>query len=272
VLAELIGHHPRYAAIPHEARFHAEPSGLPGLLRGKVSMNRFLSTMRERFQADHLGRPGGLDRFVDAEVFDPALDVFADRFERDPIGASRYLVRALLDPVAEREGKPAWVEMTPRNVFFAKANIELFPRMKLIHIMRDGRDTASSMVNRRLKRTGHSTDLNDALRWWEDRRLGAIRGTRGFPPSQLLSLRLEELVERDRQGSYKRLLAFLGVEDDECMRRFFEAEVTVSKANIGRWREHFRNGHDAREFLDLHRSIERSLREKARDRVAGGTH
>ena len=47
---------------------------------------------------------------------------------------------------------------------------------------------------------------------------------------------MEDLIERDRDPQYARLLAFLGLEDDPAMRAYFDSEITPGRAHIGRWR------------------------------------
>jgi hypothetical protein len=257
IVGRLLGEHSQYALIPFEARFHAEPRGLPGVLTGRVTMDEFLTAMRERwFILTPQGKEGGLNRFVPEDTFETALEEFSSSFSEDRLQAGRSLVRGLLDPVAEEAGKPSWVEMTPRNVFHASTLHQLFPDMGLIHCLRDGRDTASSLVARNWQ-----PDMQEAIRWWGRRLRTARRTTKKIPRSQLLPLRLEALVQEERQGSYRRLLEFLGVEDEDEMHEFFETSMTRKRAHIGRWRESLSED-EIDDFLELYREIQQSFRKR----------
>jgi Sulfotransferase family len=255
VLAQLIGEHPLYAQIPYEARFHAEPMGLPGVISGRVSLEEFLTLMRERWlKFTPAGRKGGLDRFVEPEQFERALEQFANRFPRRPVEAARQLVRNLLDPVASKAGKPAWVEMTPRNALHAGTLHKLFPEMKLIHIRRTGKDTARSLVAK-----GWQPNMTEAIKWWADRIRAVRRSTKRIPSENLLVIWLEDLVKRNREGSYRQLLEFLAIEDDPAMEAFFQDRISPEQAHIGRWRDGL-DDQEAEEFLELFRSVRESIR------------
>jgi hypothetical protein len=104
-----------------EARFHAEPGGLPGLLAGEVAPEELVSRMRRRWwqRIDSSGREAGLDQIVSRAVFRAALAEFEREASGDPVAAGARLVRVLLGGVAEAERKPSWIEMTPATGEYA---------------------------------------------------------------------------------------------------------------------------------------------------------
>lgn len=161
------------------------------------------------------------------------MEAFSASFERDPVLASRTLVRAVVDPVAERAGKESWVEMTPWTLAKAPTLAKLFPDAGFVHVVRDGRDVACSIAT---YFWGPET-AEAAIPWWEERLRDARAGADRLPAGSVLVVELEDLVQRDRADAYRRLLDFLGVEDDPGMRSFFEQEMTAGNAHIGRWRE-----------------------------------
>jgi hypothetical protein len=235
VLARLVGAHPSYAVIPVEARFHTDPQGLPDLLGGRVDLETFVHRMQRYWYHRSIrgGETRGLFQFVDRELFEAALDVFAEEFPRQPHVAARSLIQRLFDPVAERAGALGWVEMTPPTVNAAPLLAELFPDMKLLHAVRDGRDVACS-----IRPLGWGPDTVDgAIRWWGEELTRAHRGIMGLPPSQVLTVPLHDLVLTAREATYQTLLDFLGLEDHPAMRHYFVASVTPQRAHIGRWRE-----------------------------------
>jgi hypothetical protein len=99
-------------------------------------------------------------------------------------------------------------------------------------MVRDGRDVAASLKG---MWWGPGT-MRGGIRWWERRLRAADAGVAALAPDQLLTLELEDLVVRDRERSYARLLEFLEVEDERRMRRQFDKRLVPDNANIGRWR------------------------------------
>jgi hypothetical protein len=110
--------------------------------------------------------------------------------------------------------------------------LQIFPQMKMIHMVRDGRDVACSLA----ARSWGPNSVARGVRWWAKRMRRADAGERGLPADRLLVVNLEDLVERDREGTYGRVLEFLRVEDEPKIRRYFDKKLTPENANIGRWR------------------------------------
>jgi hypothetical protein len=121
--------------------------------------------------------------------------------------------------------------MTPINIHHASQLHSLFPDMLLVHSVRDGRDTACSLVARRW-----IPSVCEAIEWWAPRMESALRAARRLPASSLLVVELEDLVVRDRESSYERLVQVLGGSNEDKMREFFERSVRQESAHIGRWR------------------------------------
>lgn len=233
MLARLIGSHSRYACVPVEARFHAEPEGLPGLLAGRVDAEAFAGRMREHWwqRIDSGGREAGLDQIAGRAVFDAALMEFERAVDRDPAGAGATLVRRLLGGVADAERKPSWVEMTPSTALNATSLLRLFPDMRIVHVVRDGRDVAASVA--RL----WGWDPEEALEWWLRRVRRVFLEQRALPAGTMLTLRLERLVATDREQSYAALLEFLLLEEEAEMRRFFDERISPGRRRTGPWGE-----------------------------------
>ena len=134
--------------------------------------------------------------------------------------------------MAAEEGKPVWIEQTPQTAAAAAALLRMFPEMRLIHMVRDGRDVASSV---------HGTAVgprHDAggLRWWEKRLRAADAGAAAVPSGAGAGMSLEDLIVKNRELSYARLLDFLGIEDEKKIRKHFDKQLVAENANIGRWR------------------------------------
>jgi sulfotransferase family protein len=233
--AKLLGRHSQYHYVSRELRFHTDRGGLPDLLSGRIDVDHFLRNMREyywrREGAD--GRDRGLYSKFKRKHFEAALTELQLRFPEDPEAAAAGLVSALLDPMAAEEGKPSWIEQTPQTAAAAGTLHAMFPGMKLVHMIRDGRDVASSVAGM----WWGPNSMRGALRWWERRLRAAQEGLSALPADRVLTLSLEDLVVRDREGSYRHLLEFLEIEDERRMRRHFDKQLTAEKANVGRWRQ-----------------------------------
>jgi hypothetical protein len=242
-LAHLLGRHSQLADVPIEARFHCNKRGMPDLLEGRITMRTYLAKLRgfwwHRVRVD--GQPRGLYNLLRRREFDAAIERFEAAYPDDPIAACRRLYLDLLWGVAERRGKPGLVEMSSHNVRESQTLMRLFPEAKVIHALRDGRDSASSVTGK----TWGPRSTTAAIGWWADRLRAIERGVRGsedgapfsIPADRFRVVLLDDLVGTRRQQEYAGLLDFLGLEDEEPMREFFTHEMTPEAAHVGRWRE-----------------------------------
>lgn len=174
----------------------------------------------------------GLHETVSSDQLEKALEAFNASYKEDSVAAAKQLVSDLIDPYIISQGKTRWVDTTPRNVRRAEALYSVFPDLKLIHMIRDGRDVASSIVS---MKWGPS-DIHDALEQWFLHMLEGQQAAAKIPAHSVLTLQLEDLVEHDRENSYAKLLDFLEIKDSAKMRDYFENEMSATKANKGRWK------------------------------------
>jgi hypothetical protein len=250
IVARLLGRHSRYAEVPIECRFHVNPRGFPDLLAGRVDREQFLHKLRRfwwyRIKAGEplpavlprlrLGRDvRGLHKIMPRERFDHAVERFDAAYDSDPLTACRVLFLDLLWPLAEEQDRPGLVEMSCFTVAQARTLLRIFPEGKLIHTVRDGRDAGTSKVGKRQKRE-HPEDAEQGVRWWLGRLTQAERGAQAASGRRVLTLSFDDLVEGDREVSYRSLLDFLEIEDEMAMRELFDAEVNARNAHRGRWR------------------------------------
>jgi hypothetical protein len=233
-VGRLVGAHSRYAEIPARARFHAVPDGLPGFLMGAVSAADLVSRVRSAWLhlPDENGRELGLARIVDQDELDVALAQFERDAADDRLRAARGLVRAVLDPVAERERKPSWVETTPATALTAPMLMQMFPGMRVIHCVRDGRDVAADIA-----RQVDGDDFESALDWWADRVRRIDRQISRLAPGSALVLRIEDLAGSGRDAVWRRLLDFLVLDEEPAMRARADEELTLVRADVGAWRD-----------------------------------
>ena len=178
---------------------------------------------------------------------------------------------AVLDAVYTahaRQCKPAasrWGDKTPANTFVLPDLNAVFPDLRVIHLLRDGRDVVGSFV--RIEKH----DLSVSARHW----LRSVREARAFGanhPARYLEIRYEDLVRRTRD-IIERVVLFLDVPFDERMTRHHELDLhlpdvdqqqhlrgarePVHQRSIGRWRSEF----DPHQLAELHRLLGSTLAE-----------
>jgi Sulfotransferase family len=214
IVGRLLGRQHDYTVIPVEARFHCSPNGLPGVLLGEVTPEDFAQTVLEEWYHPP-GRSEKLAAFISEDTLGAALAHFTATALTDPEAASRDLILTLFDDYARSQGRRGWVEMTPINVMWGAPHLAgLFPELRLLNVIRDGRDVASSLMR------GHEQ-------------------CRSLPTGSLLTVRFERLLVEDREGGLRELLDFMGWEEEPSLQRFFTRRMPVEEAHVGRWRTHF---------------------------------
>ncbi|MHC4838742.1 MAG: sulfotransferase family protein [Planctomycetota bacterium] len=182
MLRLMLDHHPQVACL-HEFNFALLAADADG---GHPD----LATLHERLQADRQWRYAGLE-------LDPALDYPAQ-------------LDAFLERWRQRDGggKPV-VGVTIH--FRYDLALALWPEARFIHLVRDPRDVAPSVIKMGWAgNTWHATD-----RWVEaEREVDALAAA--LPPDRLLRVRFEDLVH-DPEGELGRLCTLLGVDYDPAM-------------------------------------------------------
>lgn len=262
-MSRLLGRHSTIFYFSREMRFHTDSGGFPDLLSGRITVDQFVQAMRGRFwrRTGNDGKPRGLWDKLSWASYEAALEAFRARAEDDLPGACRLLMHALLDPLAREAGKRTWLEQTPPTVAAAETLYSIFPTMRMIHMVRDGRDVACSVVR---KEWGPSS-VTRAIPWWEERLRACHAATAAIPRDRFIIVHLEDLVEGKRARTYKRVLRFLGIEDEPAMRRYFKRQMTAEAANVGRWRSELPEPMQRK----LNRLYRESLERMARDGIRG---
>jgi hypothetical protein len=241
IIGRLLGAHPDYATVPVEARLHSSPDGLPGVLGGSVTPAEFAQRVVEQWYY-RPGRPK-LSTFIERDALDRALARFLERADEDPVAAGRALMEELFGDYARSRGRRGWVEMTPINAIWgAPALARLFPELRMVYVVRDGRDVAGSLIG-----MGWIADVREALAWWETRMGQCHRMCRKLPPGAMHTVCFERLLVEDRAGALAELRDFLGWAEEPAVERFFAHQMTPQEAHVGRWRTHL--AHEQRAFL-----------------------
>jgi hypothetical protein len=234
-VGNLLGSHPRVVTVRSELRLHASRPGFAQVLSGELSPEGYAEEVRERWMraSGSEGQPKGLFLLLGQHEVRERLDAFVARARDDVPGALAQLLHDLVDPYARGRGAVRWVETTPDNALSAAALTSVFPTARVVHVVRDGRDAASSL----LTMSWGPDDLATALEWWARRVRAADASMAAADEARVHTVRLEELVHLDRDATLRGLLETLGYRDDEPVWRSFGTQIDGSRGHVGRWRE-----------------------------------
>ena len=115
-------------------------------------------------------------------------------------------IAAAFRAYAGSRGKPSWGDKTPKYVDSIPLIASLFPEARFVHVVRDGRDVALSVLD--MERL-HAHAATPARVWARQVRDGRAAG-RALGEARYLELRYEDLLE-DQPGELRRVCGFLGV-------------------------------------------------------------
>jgi hypothetical protein len=190
-LLRLMLHHHPGIAIPYESHF----------------LTRYIDRIAEY---EPLDRPGAVRRLLSDMLAEKTVRMWDHTFDLDRLEASvaaptlRDAVEAIYRDYARAKGKPRWGD---KSDYLERMHVlhRLFPDALFVHIIRDGRDVARSVM----KLAWGPKDVVSAAEWWNDhvwvaRRMGAILGE-----DRYLEVRYEALVT-DPEHELRRVCAFLG--------------------------------------------------------------
>jgi hypothetical protein len=107
-------------------------------------------------------------------------------------GSYADLLTSLVEAYAQDRGIAGhvWVDHTPENINYASVLLKLFPEAKLIHIVRDGRAVANSILP---LDWGPNTVI-EAAAWWKAIVREGLALEAFLPPEQIVRVRYEDLV------------------------------------------------------------------------------
>lgn len=258
-IGPLVGADPRYHLIETEVRLHAVKGGLADLLEDRTTLEAFCEACWSEWWLRGFKRPQGIHRLMEREDFEAALEEFRAGFAADRWQAGRRLMDRIVSRNVERSGKPAWAELTGRSVIYAPTLLKLWPRVRFINIVRDGRAIAGGHV----KKIDMTDDPLEALANWERMIRASHAGMSAVPPEHVLKIKLDDLANDDREGTFRRVVEFLEIPDPEPMRAYFDANITAGKAHVGQWRERM----PPPEGRKVDRRYRRMMRELGRDGI-----
>ena len=120
--------------------------------------------------------------------------------------SARQYVDRLFSIHCTRLKKPCWVNKTPPLLNYADRLSKLYPSCRYIHMLRDGRDVAASLLS---LPWGPRTMVEAARHWRSHILNGRLKLTASKLP--FLEVNYEDLVESP-ESALKRIFSFLGIE------------------------------------------------------------
>ncbi len=207
LLRVMLDAHPNLA-IPPESYF------ISGLYRFRSRYERKDGSFDlPRFAADLRG----LHKFRD---WDLPEDAFRAAFGV-PMAGGTYAdaIRLLYRTYAGVQGKPQYGDKSPGYVSRMKLLVHLFAEARFVHIVRDVRSVALSLIEMPAE-WGTRTVPEGAARWRHRVSRGHAEGT-ALGPDHYLEVRYEDLVA-DAEGQLRRILEFLLLPWDDAVLRYAE--------------------------------------------------
>jgi len=162
------------------------------------------------------------------------------------------------DNFQENNGNKRLVEKTPHNVYVMKELGEIFPNAKFIHIVRDGRDVASSLVKMNWfgannEPVWYVKNIENASKYWIQSVLKGINDANDpILKGRVKLVRYEDLIT-DPKKVLESVLEFIGEPWDDAVLEYNKVErgfepvesstkqvsSTLYDSSKGRWRKDF---------------------------------
>jgi len=179
------------------------------------------------------GKARGLIQAIDDKTLVSAEKNFLVKFKNEPEVAARELFYALSAAQLKKPDIRYFADSTPVNIMQANYLNRLCPDALFINMVRDGRDVALSVATEKWG----PNDPYSALKWWSNRVLKAKLALDEVPQNRALTVRLENLVYRNREQSLEEIIKFLDIEPEDALLDFFNTELTKEKLNEGLWKQ-----------------------------------
>jgi hypothetical protein len=260
ILLNLLNRHPDFhASMPREIKYLTSRHGLVEIaltrplrieenLRAKRNnlITRALSLLgqnqvslfeRRLFSSwwSETGKKGnvrGLIQGISREELEKEFEAFKVNFEIDRVSASRTLFETLSRAQMKDGAKRYFGDSTPVNIMQADLINQLLPRSKFIHVIRDGRDVASSVLKEKWGPTEHFA----ALDWWKNRIATGQVALSKIKTENKLEIRIEDLVIHQREATLERIKVFLDIDSHDRLEKYFKDEILPEKLHAGRWK------------------------------------
>lgn len=171
-------------------------------------------------------------------------EILADRLHAMEVSTVQDTISALFQLNAQAEGKKYWGEKTPYYILHLSTIMEMFPDARIVHIVRDGRDCALSMLERRWDLRIFNI-YHAAYIWNKYVTSGLEFGKRN--PNIYFELKYESLLTTP-QEVFRELCHFLNIEYSDSLINFKKSSETgktplltqpLQSNNTHKWKSKF---------------------------------
>ncbi len=192
-------------AIPDETRYFS------AMVNKRREYERGTGFDSERFIADIFGHPAP-PNWVSAEEVRGAL-------ASAPPASYADAVRLVFGLYAAKTGKSKYADKTPLNTLMIEPLAETFPEGRFVHIIRDGRDVALSLMDRRFGQR----HIVEAARYWRRRVSWGREAGRRIGPARYREVRYEGLLE-EPEKIVRDVCEFIDLPFEPVMLRYYDRE------------------------------------------------
>lgn len=138
------------------------------------------------------------------------------------------LIATLFNEYAKKEGKIRWGDKTPLHVQYLWILDRMFPGAKFLHVIRDGRDVALSLLTRRWG----PRHISHAGLYWKWLVLSGMVTGAILGPDRYLELRFEDLV-KEPEANLRLICEWADLEYRDSMLRYDESRAAKEYAAAG---------------------------------------
>lgn len=196
LLGAMLGGHPDYVCVP-EMQFKFDLLRLsPNGAGDSLDKSRTLRTLNKRSSFRIWDLPIALDTLPHESV------------------SYRECIDWLVTAYGEKVAKPApavWIDHTPKNARYAATLFQAFPDAKMVHIVRDGRAVAASV----LPLDWGPNEIEPAARFWAERLAYGLMAESRWP-EKVVRIHYEDLVQSP-EPTLQKLCAALDMEYHSAM-------------------------------------------------------
>ncbi len=181
----------------------------------------FIPFYQRRNEFGDLNRKENLQSFIE-QIYHAKKDFFDDDFHGIKFDIEKFTIDCnkqgistipnIIDYIFQKnslaEGKKRWGDKTPYYILHLNTIVEMFPQAQIVHIIRDGRDCALSMLERKWDLQIFNT-YHAAYTW--DKYIKAGKKFGSEQPSCYFEVRYEDILDKP-EISMSQLCNFLNIE------------------------------------------------------------
>jgi len=165
----------------------------------------------------------------------------AKAFQQKKLSTVPQIISGIFKENAQAEGKKRWGDKTPYYILHLDTILEMYPDAQIIHLIRDGRDCALSMLERKWDLQIFNT-YHAAYTWDRYVTAGKVFGAKH--PASYYEIRYEDILEQP-ESSIKKLCEFLKIEFNDSVINFKKSDgsgktplltKSLQKTNQAKWK------------------------------------